>query len=475
MTYQEQRIVSVANCLLFGLFFAAGFIIPSNIARFIPLILLLLIVFQYQLDKVLALFLSLILLTQLFSMLPKTYLQFYGVYSMSDIGFAALFLGYLLNRKKAKFPFHHYKILYFFYLVLIVEFIYTLSATGQGIMLTLRSMRYFSYFLLIFVAFDIFQTRNDLKRFAKMFLPFFVLSCLLFIYQGVTGKKILQATMMFVQNIGGYSVYRSYAVPPLFNLLLIIFLGLLLTRKTKSWIAILIITLCIIVAMLSYTRGIYFTILLGIALILVFQCWRLKNILYRTRALLILMITFFGSLVLVGNLFVGSYENFSQIVAFRFQSGIKDLNIEHGNFAWRWWIVMDRIKLILKYNPILGMGWVNNESNIKFASIGRYFFTVDSGWGSMIGSGGFLFVFMYVWFLLTNAFRYLKYAINTKNLFYRIIHYSTTVYIIMLIISTYGGTSLIDPTIAFLALMIGISEKLHFNELQGSEMFQRRI
>jgi len=466
MIYPRQRIISVANCLFFSVLFAAGFAMPSNIARFIPLILLLLIVFQYQCDKVVALFLSVILLTQLFNLLPKTYLQFYGIYSLPDIGFIALFSGYLLNKNKAKFPARKYKSLYFLYAVLGLQFVYTIVEVGQGFMLTLRSVRYFSYFMLIFVGFDILRTEDDIKRFARMFLPFFILSSLLFIYQGITGQRILQATAMFVQDVGSYSVYRSWAVPPLFNLLLITFLGLLLARKTKSWLAILIIILCIIVSILSYTRGIYFTILLGIALVLAFEFRRLKNVPFRTMALLTLMITLFGSLVLVGNLVTGSYENFLQIVTFRFKSGVRDLNVQHGTFALRWWMLMDRVELILRHNPILGMGWINNEGNIRFPSIGRSFFTVDSTWASVVGSGGFLFIFIYLWFLLKNGVRYLRYSINTRNSFYRIIHYSTAVYIIMLILVSYIGTSLIDPTIAFLALMMGLCEKLNSLEVQ---------
>lgn len=445
------------------------------ILKFIPLMMFFIIVIIYQKDKVIATFLSILLLTQFFSLLPKSFMQLYGFYSLPDIGFAALFCGYFIkktmDRNRDGFPFRHYKSLFFLYLVLIVEIIYTIFSTGQGILLTLRMVRYFPYFMFIPVGFDVFQNEYDLKRFTKLFLPFFLLSSVIFIYQGITGKHLLKMTMIFTQNIGDYSVYRSYAIPPGVEFVLIVFIGLLLHKKITRWISILVIITSLLTIILSYTRAIYITTVLGILFMTIF-CVLYSRKFVSLRQYLFIAVVFIVVIPVIGNFLLGSHTDFLKAIAYRFQSGINDFNLQQGNFAFRWQITIDRLNLIMDKNPILGVGWISNESSIRFAeyaTISENFFTVDTAWASMLGSGGFLFIVAYLYFLTRMTFHLFYYAIKTRVIINRILFFSISIYTIILIISSQDGTSLISPTISFLGLIIGISERFHSNEVISIE------
>ncbi len=390
---------------------------------YLPIALFILFVYIWLLFKhpEIALFISFLIIINCFSLINADFLRLPNLFKIRDLFFLSTFLPLLYGiyqkdeRIKGVFSNPIAKGIYVILFLTFVQICITKIRFGsESFNSIIKTGRVYLYYTLFFPALYILCDKVRLKRFIILSVSSVILFSLLYILQFLIGSSytIFLWAAVVEQNLQGFGVTRLYvtgmtAGTLIFHICLMIFLfrGTSFQYKIHKVNA---FTLCITVLqnLLTFGRahilGIFTGILFGIFCAQGQQ--KVKSMLKITFCMLIM--TFF---YIVSQIVFPQKENVFQAIVARNMSTYKAVNDSQDTFMYRLHDSMGRIELIKK-NPLFGVGFVHDESDLFFFNRGgnESLRTTDSGILTLLIDFGFLGV---VW-LITMAIIVLKRSMN---------------------------------------------------------------
>ncbi len=297
-----------------------------------------------------------------------------------------------------------------FYIWMLICFACSLLVYGYPFLATLKTARQMLIgFLSIFVFGRLFASDPESLKFMLRWLYWLTFALLpLAIAQNVLHVHILAGTYR------GYSDATRYL--PSFLSFCLLFLWQILARQLAGTSIkvheMLYVLLLLAVVVMSYTRGIYASVILGAA----FVSWSLLSA-NKLQASSVLTTGLVASVGLAVVLFAGGLDR----AISRFSSGV-DIVTAHqavpskgldDTFTGRLGIVGERAALVAQYNPFMGFGFIHDDlvpreimRGLKYGSViyteeyvKRYaagypyaiaLHSADAGWADMILNTGFV-------------------------------------------------------------------------------------
>jgi len=347
-----------------------------------------------------------------FNLIPRQLFADTFINKIWDLGFFSMlvFGSPLLLHKYKKMdniPFY-LKVFSLFLIVSIISFVLTIIKYPFPLVDTIRSFRHrLGYLLIPFLLQYLLQAKDGEKALESLLNVLYIISFILLILYNI--QFIIQKSLFL-----GYSSTQatSYGVSylrsiPNFLFICYLFLwfnlaSLLLNKKLFPY-GKLYIFLCLSATLFTFTRGIYLSVLTIIAIIIFLTLYSKK---YNTTNIII-SILFVGFL----SFFVFSSGYLKPFLdrALTIRQAAS-LSQQKSTMLYRVELVEDRIKLIAKENPLLGLGFVHNKYGYKFGTYrgnfdknigGPGLGCADIAWGNIIYQTGWLGVGCFSLFIIT--------------------------------------------------------------------------
>jgi len=373
------------------------------------------------------LFMAFLVIIDCFSMLSENLMWLPTLYRIRDIffitSFIPLFIGLSQNDKRIKEVFGGplAKCIYAIIVLTIAQmFITKIRFNDESFNSIIRIGRKYLYYAMYFPAVFVLLDEARLKRFVKLFVITTAVFCLLYISQFFVGPshRIFVWGRVEWQNLQGFNVTRMYIPGVLFATLLfhVCFAIFLFNNKIKSkFLNSLLMSIAGIQTLLTFGRAHIFGVVTGSLFSSLFS----KG-LNKKKALL--KVSLIGVFIVFGifiySLFHSYYKktNFFQAVSARIYSTYEAISKKQDTFGFRLRDSAGRIELI-KNNPLLGVGFVHDESRLFSMERGfnRAIRTTDSGIITLLLDFGLLgagWLFFVSFVFLKSARKVLKSSSN---------------------------------------------------------------
>ena len=327
----------------------------------------------------------------------------FGFFSMLVFGCPVLFHNY---KKMDNTPFY-FKIFTMFLMVSIISFTLTIFKYPFPLIDTIRTFRYrLGYLFILFMLQYLLQAENGKKALETLLNILYKISFILLIlynFQFILQKPLFLGYMSSQTTNYGMSYLRSI---PNFLFISYLFLwfnltALLLNKKLFPY-GKLYILLCLSSTLFTFTRGIYLSILIIVAVIVFLTFFSRR---YNPTNIII-------SSILAGSILFSVFLS-GNLTPFLDRASTIDQSISGSHDKSTMWyrigLVEDRIKLIAKENPVFGLGFVHNKYGYKFGKFrgnfdknigGPGLGCADIAWGNIIYQTGWLGVGCFLMFII---------------------------------------------------------------------------
>lgn len=360
--------------------------------------------------------LSFVIMTNFFDLLPR---KFFNVEAW-DIGISLLFVLFLFRYKEGNISFieiiaknnkAYIKILLIFLAFTVIVFFYSVVVNRYPLLETIQASRQIILgYLLYFIYLKIYSNDRRLQSTSRFLYFSTYLLLILFITQYLTKAQIFYGYF----RVQGDEI-RSIPIflPICFLFLWEIFQRFLSGARIRLHESIYAVLL-LASALLTFTRGIYISLLLTLLFIIVYSKFKgeIKIVKIIPRIFLVtgIIIIFLTS---------GYGEKYYELS----KTGIEDIfwtskNIGGGTFNFRMDMLEERALLVLDHNPVFGYGFLHEQSAKKYAPfrIGTWnendrvisFKSADIAWVNIIIYLGYLGLLIFLLFWLFFVFDFLN-------------------------------------------------------------------
>jgi len=407
--------------ILFLSLFISSFFLINIYAPFIFLIFSLYLWLLFRYPEV-ALFISILVIMNCFSMMSPDFLRVPYVFRIRDIFFLSTFLPLLVGiyRKdeKIKYVFSNpiakgiYIILF---LALIQVFVTKLRFPEETFNSIIRMGRRYFYYAIFFPALYVLLDRDRFKRFEKLFISSVVIFCFMYIIQFLIGPshRIFLWGRVEYQILQGFRVTRMYVMGVIAATLIfhITFMIFLFYRKFRHKLRnVFLMVLSGIQTLITFGRAHIFGVITGIlfGVICAKRQPKFRNLFKIFIALFLIL--FLGEII--SKTFFSQKEDFLKAIFSRIISTYKAIIYKEDTFYFRIKDSLGRMELIKK-NPILGIGFVHDESKLFAFERGfsKQIRTSDSGTVTLLLDFGILGI---IW-LFTMSFIVLRRSLYIYN------------------------------------------------------------
>src|SRR3989338_4962213 len=187
---------------------------------FLPFALLafclyLLLLFKYP---EIALFITILVTTNIFSLMSEDFLRLPGAFRIKDIFFISAFIPLMISFYRGKLKFDMTilaKAVLVITFFVLVEILFTIFIKNQSVNYTIRMSRRYLYYLLYFPLIYLIDDEKRFKRFMFLLVGSSLIFSILMIVQYLAGSSIIifkHASSVGIQRIAGEWVTRSYAL-----------------------------------------------------------------------------------------------------------------------------------------------------------------------------------------------------------------------------------------------------------------------
>ena len=309
-----------------------------------------------------------------FNLIPRQLLSGIFINKTWDFGFFLMiifgsFLFIKDYRKMENIPFY-LKIFVLFLSVCFISFFLTVVKYDFPLIDTIRSFRYYLGYLFIpFLLQYFLQAKDEGKvlNINKFLNALYVISFILLLLYNF---QFLIQTPLFLGYSSSYSTgYGSSYIRSIPNFLFICYfflwfnLAAWLTDKKMFPMGKLYIILCVSATLFTFTRGVYISVSFSIILLFILM---LRSKKYNTANIIIAC--FIGIILFSTALMSGYLKPFTS----RASTITESISHKHrgSTFWYRIGLIEDRIRLINKENPLMGLGFVHNKYGYKFGNYG---------------------------------------------------------------------------------------------------------
>ena len=349
-----------------------------------------------------------------FNLIPRQLLSGTFINKTWDFGFFLMiifgsFLFIKDYRKMENIPFY-LKIFVLFLSVCFISFFLTVVKYDFPLIDTIRSFRYYLGYLFIpFLLQYFLQAKDEGKvlNINKFLNALYVISFILLLLYNF---QFLIKTPLFLGYSRSYSTgYGSSYIRSIPNFLFICYfflwfnLAAWLTEKKMFPVGKLYIILCVSATLFTFTRGVYISVSFSIILLFILM---LKSKKCNTANIIItcfIVIILFFTALMSGYLkpFTSRASTITESVSHKHRG---------STFWYRIGLIEDRIRLINKENPLMGLGFVHNKYGYKFGSFrGNYDKDIagpglgcaDTAWGNIIYQTGWIGFGCFVFFIVS--------------------------------------------------------------------------
>ena len=360
---------------------------------------------------------SFVIMTNFFDLLPR---KFFNVDAW-DIGISLLFVLFLFRYKEGNISFikeviaknnkAYIKMLLIFVAFTLIVFFYSVVVNKYPLLETIQASRqiilgYFLYFIYL----RIYSNERCIQSTSRFLYFSSYLLLMLLIIQYLTKEQIFYGYFRFQgDEIRSIPIFLPICFLFLWEIFQRFLSGARL-RLHESIYAVLLFTS----TLLTFTRGIYFSLFLTLLFIFVYSKVRgeIKIVKIVPRIFLVtgIIIIFLTS---------GYGEKYYELS----KTGIEDIfwtstSTGGGTFGFRMAILEERALLVLDHNPVLGYGFLHEQSAKKYApfTIGTWneddrglsFKSADIAWANIIIYLGYTGLAIFILFWLFFVFDFLK-------------------------------------------------------------------
>jgi hypothetical protein len=357
---------------------------------------------------------SFIVMNNLFDLVPK---KVYGV-ALWDVGIVLLLISWIhiivVGRKHITYSSSYIKVLKVFMAVLVLSFLWSVLVYRYPLLLTIKCAREMVLgYLSLFVFLALFESYENSFRqiMSALYMIAYLLSAI-HVIQYISGVPIFRGYMAtYAGSIRGIPNVLPIAVLFMWRNLSIILAGEKTHFLDKAYVILIMVVL-----LTTFTRGIYFAVLM-IAMLLV-SILIIEGRLKINRSIIVIYIVA-STLVLV--LPSGKLDS----VLERAQSGIdmlfskssKKSDFQRNSYRGRIALLEERVKMVATKNVIIGYGFMHEDIATKKVKIrvgtpqasGELgFFSADIAWANLVIYTGFLGVMVFVCFVLSLIVSYFR-------------------------------------------------------------------
>jgi len=376
--------MKVLAILLLSFFIGLLFLANSySLFALVGFFLYLWLLFKYP---EIALFITILVVNDFFSLVSADFLRIPGVFRIKDIFLVMAFipLAHKVYHKKIKFQLNNLSksiLLIMFFVVL--EALITIIIRNQSFNYTIRMARRYLYFLLYFPMIYLIDDERKFKRFLSLLIISSAAFSLLMIIQYVIGptKVIFKyASHVVMQQIVGEYVTRSYVLgSSLAIMIFFLYLFRLFFKVGNKAINLTMVFLTFLGGVyLGFSRANLFGVIAGLG----FATFILLDFRWKIRIIATSFIFIFVLFFLLEGVKFYSENTISNPLYITYKSlvsGASDLANRTGTFGYRLKDSAARIALI-KANPFLGVGFIHPLSGIlKIRTLTPGITTNDSG------------------------------------------------------------------------------------------------
>jgi hypothetical protein len=423
-------------------------------------------------DITFGLIITLAIMNNFYDLLPSTIFSGAILNKSWDFGFiymlivSARFIPFAFVKRDETIPLF-IKSFYLFLFVIIISFIVSLIFLPYPFIDTFRAFRDYLGYLLIPVLIAISDKNHswELSVIFNRLIRFMSYICftLLVLYNL---QYLLQHQFFFgfeqVYRSSGREYIRSIPIFLMFSYFFFwLFLAQWLNGKRLAYWKTLYIILSCSATLFTFTRGLYLSIILFVLLLLFFMA-KIRSVNIARFSLSIIL-----TLLIISSLFISSlatpyYERMLSVT-----SDIQAIN-KNSTSKYRKRLVEDRINIIKKHNPVLGIGFVHPK--YAFYDYGPFtgnhlpgelptLWCADIAWANIIYQTGILGVAAFVLYIIAISLFIVRQIPKYKGelLFLQL---ASCFELLRNIVSMFNGAAYTYQT-QNIALLIGISAYLH--------------
>ena len=366
-----------------------------------------------------ALFLTIVVTLNCFSMISENALRLPFLFRLRDVMLLSIFFPFLIGfykrdaRIKDVFKSPIAKAILCITFIVLFQLLLTKTRFPQeSVNSMIRMGRKYLYYCLFFPAFYILQDQTKLRRFLKIFISTIVIFAVLYIVQFFVGSSItiFPYGRVSPQNLGGVLINRLYIsgmnlVTLLFQVMLML---VLVGRQKRGKLMFSFLILFGIQTLLTFGRAHIFGVFLGTVFALVLS--KEKGLFKKVFLSVFCLVLLTGVFSLCFTAFFPQKRNPIGVVGARIGSTFEAVLTQSDTFGVRLEDSAGRIDLLKRY-PLIGIGFLHDEADMfgfNKGTISRSFRTTDSGVLSLIMDFGFLGLVC----LLILSFLFLKRAMS---------------------------------------------------------------